>query len=735
MTNATQDLLGSTPIHRLLIRQASPQILSNIVVSFYSTIDLLFIGSLGPTAIAAAGIVTNFTYSFFIAVTLITSTGGTPLISRLLGAGNVHDAETTLSAMFTISILISLLTPMIFLFPPLCRALLALFDADESPELMATAQMYLIPHAAGQITFFLYSLLTTLSALGRPVLAMGLEIASCVVKVALDAPLIRLFGIAGAGYSTLAGNSFSGIVALLFFTTPWFKSPIRVRWGRVFRVPHWSVLLTVCKLGFGSFLSELLYGLVMIFFNTALSSASNTEEEFVSLLALSSIIGRVFAWAWQPLLAVGNSVSAILAYNLAVLSKASSGTPLPRFWPPDESPSFSDLLRPVKSAVSFVSAIFSKREASKQPLLPSFLPSDVSEFSPLGSRSRASSVASELSTHHIASALSATSSFTHASLPPIAEPAPAAIYPSQKLPAFPFSNTGTSSAVLTTAAVSACSGGHPSSSPSRSSSDNDRERDRGGTGALHSASPVLSLPPLPPGTPDRIPQSAHSTSVSEKVLAAATDARSLDESSTGSSSPDLDLDEFSDPEAYLPPSRRQSGAFGPGAGDSYTSQSVDATTRIRIATYADRCSDLMSLAVRYTTAFVALPGVLFLGFPDLAISIFSDDPLLMELAPPLFRISYSGMLLEGIAACTSYAVVASGKAKVAAFLFVARQLIVQVPYLIFLRFSPWLTTDAVFAAFPLSDFSVGILSLAFYLFMQRRLAFVKQSAIKAVELV
>ena len=84
--------MGQDPIWRLMLRFSLPAIISMTVASSYNLVDAIFVGRLGPTALAAMSVTYPLVLSF-VAIASGTAVGVTSLIARSLGAGDHENSQ------------------------------------------------------------------------------------------------------------------------------------------------------------------------------------------------------------------------------------------------------------------------------------------------------------------------------------------------------------------------------------------------------------------------------------------------------------------------------------------------------------------------------------------------------------------------------------------------------------------------------------------------------------------
>jgi MATE family, multidrug efflux pump len=195
---------------------AWPVILSQVLASAVSLIDIAMLGRLGPTTLAAVGYVTQF---FWLSQALLMAVGiaGVALIARAIGAGDVARARAALGSCLAVSVTVAALVAGGVLSAP--RMLLTLLNAQ--PAVTEAALPYL---RLTLVSTLLFAISITYESGFRAVrdTRTPLWIAGAVtaVKTALNGLLIfgpfglpRL-GLVGAGLATL-GAQFVAVALML----------------------------------------------------------------------------------------------------------------------------------------------------------------------------------------------------------------------------------------------------------------------------------------------------------------------------------------------------------------------------------------------------------------------------------------------------------------------------------------------------------------------------------------
>lgn len=121
------------PVAQRVLSVAWPVVLTNLLQSLALTVDLVMVGSLGSTALAATGVATQV---FFVGMTLAGgfAAGATALVARSIGAGDKEHADraTTTAMLLALAASAPLALVTIFLEAPLLRLMGAEGEVLES---------------------------------------------------------------------------------------------------------------------------------------------------------------------------------------------------------------------------------------------------------------------------------------------------------------------------------------------------------------------------------------------------------------------------------------------------------------------------------------------------------------------------------------------------------------------------------------------------------------------------
>ncbi len=216
-------------ITRRVLSVAWPVVLTNLLASLALTVDLAFVGTLGPEALAAAGVASMV---FFVAMTVGTGlgAGATALVGRAIGAGDVEEAGRATSAAVMLTLLVSI--PIVIMGIVFAEPMMHLMGAEASiVEGGALILRLLAWGVPGNLVILTLSGAFQGAGDTRPALLVGIGVN--VVNLGLDYVLIfgkygfPEMGLAGAGYATAVSYLLGGF-AFLVVVASGFR-PVRLR--------------------------------------------------------------------------------------------------------------------------------------------------------------------------------------------------------------------------------------------------------------------------------------------------------------------------------------------------------------------------------------------------------------------------------------------------------------------------------------------------------------------------
>ncbi len=209
---------GNGSISRLILSQAVPLTLAQLVQLLYNIVDRVYIGHMG--ALDAGNALSGLGLCFPI-ITLVSafvnwiSMGASPLCSMARGSGNIQKAQNILSTAFSLEIIVSIvLTVLVF---AVKTPLLYLLGASDVTYRHAAE--YLNIYMLGTIFFAISTGMNFFINLqGFPKVGMFTTILGAVINLALDPLFIFVFhlGVKGAAIATVISQFCAAVWVLAF---------------------------------------------------------------------------------------------------------------------------------------------------------------------------------------------------------------------------------------------------------------------------------------------------------------------------------------------------------------------------------------------------------------------------------------------------------------------------------------------------------------------------------------
>ena len=304
-------------IWKLLFRFSGPSIVSMMVASSYNIVDAIFVGRLGPEALAAIAVAFPL-MMIFMAIGLGTGVGAASLISRRLGAGDNEGANLVASTTITLVIILGALMTIICL--PNLEALLRLFGADASILPLANSYMSILTTFA-VVALFSLVMSNIVRAEGNPMLASVAMVIAALINIVLDPVLIfglgpiPAMGVAGAATATVIGRSVGGLILLVYLVSG--RTSYRFRLG--YFLPNLKILAEIYRVGTASIVRMLAGSVMMVLANRIAVSFG------VIPLAINGVLLRCASFAFMPCVGLGQGILPLIGYNFGAKQKRRVG--------------------------------------------------------------------------------------------------------------------------------------------------------------------------------------------------------------------------------------------------------------------------------------------------------------------------------------------------------------------------------------------------------------------------
>lgn len=253
-----------------LLKFAAPSMLMMVFMSLYTIVDGMFVSRfVSSDALSSVNIVYP-AIGLLLAVGIMLATGGSALVSRLLGEGKKEKAREAFTLLACISLLFSILfaVSMILWAKPISL----LLGSDEA--LLKNCKIYLIGLAvfspACTLQSFYQSFFVTA---GKPGLGLGLTITAGIVNMILDYIFIvpLQLGVLGAALATGIGQSIPAIIGTIFFF-----SHKRILYYQRFHF-YGKEVLSACANGSSEMVTQLSTSFVTVLFNLILMKLEGAD--------------------------------------------------------------------------------------------------------------------------------------------------------------------------------------------------------------------------------------------------------------------------------------------------------------------------------------------------------------------------------------------------------------------------------------------------------------------------
>ena len=247
-----------------LFRFVLPSIVMMVFTSIYGVVDGLFVSNFaGKTAFASINLIMSFLIILG-AMGFMLGTGGTALVSRVLGEGDKEHANKYFSMITLFGILLGVILTVVGVLA--MRPMAILLGATEA--MVDDCVLYGRIVVCFLTSFMLQNMFQSfLIAAERPKFGLLITLAAGVTNMVLDALFVGVFrwGIAGAAIATGISQTVGGVVPLMYFLFS-KSSPLRLRWTEFEAQP----LLRSCANGSSELMSNISGSLIGMLYNAQL---------------------------------------------------------------------------------------------------------------------------------------------------------------------------------------------------------------------------------------------------------------------------------------------------------------------------------------------------------------------------------------------------------------------------------------------------------------------------------
>ena len=310
MNSQEKNILGTSPIGKLMLKFSIPCVISLLVNALYNIVDQIFIGRkvgyLGNSA-------TNVIYPIVVislAFSLLIGDGAASYLSIKLGEGDKEKASIGVGNAIITSIITGIIFLIVFLFA--LPYAINLFGCTDSIRDYALNYGYIIvlglPFSIISVT-----LNSIIRADGSPKYSMASMLAGVFLNVILDPIFIFVFnmGVQGAAIATVIGEFVSFLISILYLKR--FKSITLTKDCFKLRPQY---IKNFASLGISSFINQMAITIVMTVSNNLLATygaSSNYGAEIP--LAAMGIVMKVNQILISITVGIASGAQPIIGYN------------------------------------------------------------------------------------------------------------------------------------------------------------------------------------------------------------------------------------------------------------------------------------------------------------------------------------------------------------------------------------------------------------------------------------
>ncbi len=302
-----ENIMGTLPENKLLLKMALPLIFSMLVQAFYNVVDSYFVAKIGENALSAVSLafpVQNLMIGFGVG----TGIGMNALLSRRLGQKN----RKAVNAAAMNGIFLAIINTAVFMVFGFLFARAYFTSQTNVAEIIDEGTKYLSICTVVCFGIFLDCTFTRLlQSTGLTKYSMIGQIAGAVTNIILN-PILILglagfprFGIAGSAYATVTGQILAMIIDLAFNLTKNKEIELKLRGFR----PNIKVIGQIYSVGIPAILTSTLFSVFAYGMNRILLGFSTAAT------AVLGVYIKLQSFIFMPVFGLTSGMIPIVAYN------------------------------------------------------------------------------------------------------------------------------------------------------------------------------------------------------------------------------------------------------------------------------------------------------------------------------------------------------------------------------------------------------------------------------------
>jgi putative MATE family efflux protein len=297
-----------------VLRLAWPVMVSNLLATLTTTIDIIMVGSLAgvaTAAVSAVGLGGQILFLFF-GIMISVSAGAVALVARAIGARNQAEADEVLKQSLALGALLAV--PLTVVGVAFARPLLLLFDPE--PEVVELGTPYIQVVSLSVVFQFLVFLSSfALRGAGDTVTPLWIGVIVNVVNafanynLIFGNALIPPLGVVGAGAGTSIAFGVGAVTSLAIFVRGRGRLRLTLRGPWIRR----SLIARIFRIGWPSALEQMLFHTALLIWVAMVVAFGNNA------LAAHQIGLRIQMFAFMPGFGFAIAATALVGQNLGAL--------------------------------------------------------------------------------------------------------------------------------------------------------------------------------------------------------------------------------------------------------------------------------------------------------------------------------------------------------------------------------------------------------------------------------
>jgi len=293
---------------RTLWRLALPTMASNFLFNAFGLVDMIFVGRLGPSAVAAVGLA-QVTLGLVITLGMGVYVGSVAVVSRSFGEDNQPEAEHAAAQALLLAVLLG--GGLAAVMYPLAPLAVRLLGAE--PDVVEQGAVYLRISALGSTVIFVgIALYSVLRGAGDAITPLVANLIAVAINAVLDP--IMIFGLFGFPRLEVAGSAIATVcargtgTAILFYLLFLGRHPIHLKFRQM--KPDFPLIWRLVRVGaFSS--TEMLFRNISMMVIYRLVAGFGTEA-----VAANAIVVKLRSMVIVPGWGLGASAAALVGQNL-----------------------------------------------------------------------------------------------------------------------------------------------------------------------------------------------------------------------------------------------------------------------------------------------------------------------------------------------------------------------------------------------------------------------------------